>query len=139
MQNRFLFKTLLFAEFGIFFMFFAVGLYLLALAQSPRSTPDTIAGMQRTSTACLIICPLWLIPTVGIRMHAAWAWWTGLVVNLLVFGIATWAFSSGQAQTDWSDMIGPGIFLLIAILHLLSRPAQWRASSHIAQPSLARK
>lgn len=127
MRRNVLFRTLLLSEFLVFLMFFSVGLYLFALSQSSKTDPDAVHGLQFSSAICLLISPLWLIPTLGIRLKKAWAWWMGLVVNLSVCLLSAWALGFGQPSVEWGSMVGPAIFLIVTIQHLLSRPTSWKA------------
>lgn len=139
MQKRILFKLLLAAQFFIFAILFAVGLYLLAMSESSKSAPDAVGPMKSSSAICLLLSPLWLIPSVGIRQKAPWAWWMGFTVNLFAFLFLGWAFGFRMMETDLSAITFPGAFLVITILHLLSRPTTWKAMDLEKYPSFAKK
>jgi hypothetical protein len=139
MQNRVFFKLLLAAQFFIFAILFAVGLYLFAISESSKTAPDAVAGMKSSSAICLLLSPLWLVPTVGIRRKAPWAWWIGFSVNLFAFFFLAWAFGFSAMEADISAITFPGVFLVITILHLLSRPTAWKAMDLPKYPSFAKK
>jgi hypothetical protein len=139
MQKRIFFKLLLAAQFFVFAILFAVGLYLFAMSESSRTAPDAVAGMKSSSAICLLLTPFWLVPTVGIRRKAPWAWWAGFTVNLFAFLFLTWAFGFSMMQADFSAIIFPGVFLVITILHLLSRPTTWKAMDLPDYPSFAKR
>jgi hypothetical protein len=42
-------------------------------------------------------------------------------------------------QADFSAIIFPGVFLVITILHLLSRPTTWKAMDLPDYPSFAKR
>jgi hypothetical protein len=134
MQNRILFRLLLLGQFLLFLILFVVGLYLFAMSISNKTDPDAVGGMQRSSAICLLISPLWLIPAIGIRRKAPWAWWLGFVVNLAGCLFLSWAFNF-----DPSAMIFPAVFLVLTILHLSSRPTTWRVMDLPKYPSFAKK
>lgn len=125
MQDRILFRLLIAAQFLVFAMFFAVGLYLIAVAHSPKTDPAAVGQMQFSAAVCLLICPLWLIPVAGVRKKAAWGWWFGLSVNLLVSVLLAWVFVFSQSNSSSESLAYPAIFLVLVFLHLLSRPGTW--------------
>jgi hypothetical protein len=127
MATRFWFKALALMQFLIFLMFFLAGLYMLAMSNSSRTDPEAVHGLQRSSMISLAICPLWLIPLIGIWQRWRWSWWMGLAVNLASFAIFFWALTYHEPSIDWVAMSGPAVFLIIAILHLFSRPSSWRS------------
>jgi hypothetical protein len=86
-----------------------------------------------------MLSPLWLIPTIGIRKKAPWAWWVGFVVNLFACLILAWGFGLAMMETDISAVIFPGVFLVITILHLMSRPTTWKSMDLPQYPSFAKK
>jgi hypothetical protein len=139
MQNKILFKSLLYCEFFVFFILLIVGLYLFGVSQSSRALPESIPGMQKTSAICLILAPFWLVPTVGLREKAAWAWWLGFSVNLFAFVFLSWALGFGISEGDLATLAFPGTFLVLTILHLLSRPTTWKAMELSKYPTFAKK
>lgn len=139
MQNRIFFKLLLAAQFFMFAMLFVVGLYLFAMSESSRTAPDAVGGMKSSSAICLLLSPLWLVPTIGIRRKAPWAWWVGFTVNLFAFLFLAWAFGFNTMEADLSAITFPGAFLVITILHLLSRPTTWKTMDLQKYPSFAKK
>jgi hypothetical protein len=139
MQKRIFFRLLLVAQFFIFAILFAVGLYLFAMSESSKTAPEAVGGMKASSAICLLLSPLWLVPTLGLRRKAPWAWWVGFTVNLFAFLFLAWAFGFSMMETDLSAIIFPGVFLAITILHLLSRPTSWKAMHLPKYPSFAKK
>ena len=139
MPNRIFFKLLFWGEFFIFLILLAVGLYLFGVSQSSKALPDAIPDMQRTSAISLLISPLWLIPAVGIRRKAPWGWWVGFAINLFSFLLLTWVFGFNPADGDYSSLAFPGIFLVLTILHLLSRPTTWKETATNNYPTFAKK
>ena len=139
MPNRIFFKLLFWGEFFIFLILLAVGLYLFGVSQSSKALPEEIPDMQRTSAISLLISPLWLIPAVGIRRKAPWGWWVGFAINLFAFLFLTWAFGFNPADGDYSALTFPGIFLVLTILHLLSRPTTWKETATNKYPTFAKK
>ena len=139
MQNRILFRLLLMGEMFLFLILFAVGLYLFVVSESSKTAPDAVGGMQRSSAFCLLLSPLWLVPAIGIRRKAPWAWWVGFVVNLAACLFLGWAFGFSQGELDVVALIFPGVFLVLTILHLSSRPTTWKAMDLQKYPSFAKK
>jgi hypothetical protein len=139
MPNRIFFKLLFWGEFFIFLILLAVGLYLFGVSQSSKALPDAIPDMQRTSAISLLISPLWLIPAVGIRRKAPWGWWVGFAINLFAFLLLTWVFGFNPADGDYSSLTFPAIFLVLTILHLLSRPTTWKETATNKYPTFAKK
>ncbi|MGE5109423.1 MAG: hypothetical protein ACM3JB_01105 [Acidobacteriaceae bacterium] len=123
MTSRYLFKTLTSIQLFIFLMFFFAGLFMFAMSRP--FGPETATNLEKSGLIALLISPLWLIPLVGIWKRARWAWWLGLIVNFLSFGIAYWALIYSQPDADWTSIIGVCLFLAAAVLHLLSRPRSW--------------
>ncbi len=125
MQDRIFFRLLIAGQFLVFAIFFAVGLYLIAVAHSPKTDPASVGQMQFSAAVCLLICPLWLIPVAGLRKKAAWGWWAGLTVNVLVSMLLVWVFIFSQPNPDLENLTYPAVFLVLVFLHLLSRPVTW--------------
>ena len=139
MPNRIFFKLLFWSEFFVFLILLAVGLYLFGLSQSSKVLPEQIPGMQRTSAISLLISPFWLVPSVGIRRKAPWAWWLGFTINLFAFLFLAWVFGFNPVAGDLSSLTFPGTFLVITILHLLSRPTTWKEAEVNKYPTFVKK
>ena len=123
MTSRYLFKALTSIQLFIFMMFFFAGLFMFAMSRP--FGPETASSLEKSGSIALLISPLWLVPLVGIWIRARWAWWLGLTVNLLSFALAYWALIYSQPDAEWASIAGVCLFLLAAVLHLLSRPGSW--------------
>lgn len=139
MHNRIFFKMLLWGQFFVFTILLAVGLYLFAVSQSSRTDSDLVPRMQTNSAICLLLSPLWLVPTIGIRRKSSWAWWVGFTVNLAACVLLAWALGFGTSDVDTSAYTFPGTFFILTILHLLSRPTNWKAMEFSQYTGFARK
>lgn len=126
MTSRYLFKALASIQLFIFLMFFFAGLFMFAMSRP--FGPETASSLEKSGSIALLISPLWLIPLVGIWKRARWAWWLGLIVNILSFGTVYWALIYSQPEAEWTSIIGVCLFLAAAVLHLLSRPGSWTAN-----------
>ena len=127
MRNRYFFKALSLMQFLIFLMFFVSGMYLFAMSKSSRAADfGDAATVGRNALISLAVSLFFLAPLIGIWRRERWAWWVGLAVNLFCFAISYWALVYKQANWSWDAMIGPILFFVTAVLHLLSRPESWK-------------
>ncbi|MDT8069223.1 MAG: hypothetical protein ROO76_13740 [Terriglobia bacterium] len=127
MANRYLFKALEFMQFLIFLMFFVSGMYLFAMSRSPRSADFGEAStVARHGTIAIAVSFFFLAPLIGVWRRERWGWWAGLVVNVLCLGISYWALVYKQTDVGWGSWVGPLLFFVTVLLHLLSRPESWK-------------
>ncbi|HEU5400174.1 MAG TPA: hypothetical protein VFU86_02385 [Terriglobales bacterium] len=130
MANRYFFKALSFLQFFIFLIFFVAGLYLFAMSMSPRAAEFGEAStVEKHAFAAIAVSLFFLGPLIGIWRRQRWGWWSGLAINLICLGIAYWVMIYKQSDIGFGAVIWPTIFFVTVILHLLSRPASWKAIS----------
>jgi hypothetical protein len=128
MVNRYLFKALEFMQFLVFLIFFVSGMYLFAMSRSPRAVEfGEAASVEKHAIAAIIVSLFFLGPLIGVWRRERWGWWSGLVVNLFCMAISYWALVYKQSDVSLASWVGPMLFFVTALLHVLSRPDSWKS------------
>lgn len=138
MRQRIFFRTLLGAQFLIFLFLFGSGVYLLWLTRSKAilaepDAADVIHGLHVGAAVCLGICLFWGASFLGLLRRRPWGWWLGLVANFFVFAVVTYGLFD-DSDTDIEDWLIPAAFLLVTIIHILTRPSTWLKPEIVRKP-----
>ncbi len=126
MVNRYVFKALSFMQFLNFLIFFVAGLYLFVMSKSPRAAEfgDT-ATVEKHAIIAVVVSLFFLGPLIGIARRERWAWWTGLIVNVICLVVFYWALVYKQADIGFTNILFPVLFFISVVLYLVSRPMTW--------------
>jgi hypothetical protein len=128
MVNRFLFKALSLMQFLIFLIFFVAGLYLFAMSQSSRAAEfGEAATVEKHAIIAIVVSLFFLGSVIGVWRRERWAWWTGLVVNLVCLVVFYWALVYKQTDVGFTNILFPLLFFITSVLYLLSRPESWNS------------
>jgi hypothetical protein len=128
MVNRYLFKALSLMQFLIFLIFFVAGLYLFVMSQSSRSAEfGEAATVEKHAIIAIVVSLFFLGSLIGVWRRERWAWWTGLIVNVLCFAVFYWALIYKQADVEFTNILIPLLFFITSVLYLLSRPESWKS------------
>ena len=127
MVNRYLFKALSLMQFLIFLMFFISGMYLFAMSKSSRVAEfGDAATVERHAIIAIVVSLFFLGALIGVWRRERWAWWAGLVVNVICLAIFYWALIYKQADVEFTNALFPLLFFITTVLYLLSRPESWK-------------
>jgi len=128
MLNRYLFKALSLMQFLTFLIFFVAGLYLFAMSQSSRVGDFGDAStVEKHAIIAIVVSLFFLGPLIGVSRRERWAWWTGLVVNVVCLVVFYWALVYKQTDISVANILFPLLFFVTAVLYLLSRPETWKS------------
>src|SRR5689334_19076239 len=111
MRNRYFFKALSLMQFLIFLMFFISGVYLFAMSQSSRAAEFGDAStVERHAIIAVVVSLFFLGALIGVWRRERWAWWVGLVVNIICLGIFYWALIYKQPDIEFTNILFPLLF-----------------------------